>query len=244
MGTLENIVQTLSNCVPASVAEVMAYWHVYRTQDQVQAVIRADGWSLGTSPYGIPPYVRRLGLRAFIGTAGTESLVKALISNGFPVLVEQWVSADDQVYHYRPVEAYDDQSAQFVTSDPYLGAGHPISYAEFNSIWQATDGRFMVIYPPSLRSRLQAVLRSAGWNAHAAYARDLAWQQSQQQTAGANTAGDWIWYNVWVGTAWDQAELGHEHLAETALATASRMGNSSTVIGWVQHDIRLLQQGT
>ena len=101
----------------------------------------------------------------------------------------------------------------------------------------------MVIYTPSLQSRLQAVLRGAGWSSRTAYTQGLAWQQTQQQTAAAHSAGTWLWYNAWVGAAWDQAKLGHDRLANSARAVASQIGNSSTVIGWVRQDIRLLKQG-
>src|SRR5260370_40734474 len=43
LGPLINIPQTWNNCGPASVAEVLAYWGISRTQGEVQAVLRADG---------------------------------------------------------------------------------------------------------------------------------------------------------------------------------------------------------
>lgn len=70
LGPLENIPQTWNNCGPASVAEVLAYWGIDRTQWQVQSVIRADGNPYGTTPYGVPAYMRSLGMRALIGIAG------------------------------------------------------------------------------------------------------------------------------------------------------------------------------
>src|SRR4051812_15008199 len=35
--------QTLNNCGPASIAEVLHYWGVERTQDDVRVVLRPDG---------------------------------------------------------------------------------------------------------------------------------------------------------------------------------------------------------
>jgi hypothetical protein len=92
LGPLMNIVQTWNNCGPASLAEVLAYWGISRTQAQIQAVQRVDGPTRGMTPYGVPAYARSLGMRALVGVGGTEALVKALISNGFPVIVSQQVS--------------------------------------------------------------------------------------------------------------------------------------------------------
>jgi hypothetical protein len=38
-----------------------------------------------------------------VGVGGTEALVKALISNGFPVIVSQQVSIIYRIGHYRPI---------------------------------------------------------------------------------------------------------------------------------------------
>src|SRR5579875_1693382 len=74
LGPLVNIPQTWNNCGPASVAEVLAYWGIQRTQAQVQAVLRADGNAHGMAPYRVPAYMRSLGMRAVLGIAGSERL--------------------------------------------------------------------------------------------------------------------------------------------------------------------------
>jgi hypothetical protein len=239
---LTTIVQTLNNCGPASIAEVLAYWHVYRTQGQVQAVVRGDNNPHGMAPYGVPVYTRSVGLRTLLGAAGSDRLIKALLSNGFPVIVSQWVSAGDQIRHYRPIQAYNDRLSQFVSSDPYLGPGHVISYAEFNAIWSVSDNRFMVIYPPSRQARLQAVLRAAGWNARTAYAHELAWQQARMRQPSSQLPGGWLRQNSYAALAWDEAELGRYSRAAADLTTALKMGASPLMVGWVRHDIQLLRR--
>ena len=237
LGPLENIPQTLNNCGPASVAEVLAYWRIYWSQEQVQAVLRADNNPRGMAPYGLPLYARTLGMRAMIGPAGSERLIKALISNGFPVIVSQWVSSGDQIRHYRPIEAYDDRLGHFVSSDPYLGAGHVISYADFNAIWSVSNKRFLVIYPRSRQSQVQAVLVSAGWSYHEAYVHELAWQQAMNRDPAIHVPHSWLWHNGYVAAAWDEAQLGHYRKANAYLKTASEMGISPVLIGWVRQQL-------
>src|ERR671930_2157972 len=97
LGPLIYIPQTWNNCGPASLAEVLAYWGISRTQGQIQAVLRVDGPTRGMTPYGVLGYARSLGMQALMGVAGTEALVKALISNGFPVIVSQQVSTTNRI---------------------------------------------------------------------------------------------------------------------------------------------------
>jgi len=148
LGPLAFIGQTLNNCGPASVSEVLSYWSIVRSQRQVQSALRADGNTHGMSLFGVPSYARSVGVDTLMGVAGNDALIKALISNGFPVIVSQWVSLSDQYGHYRPIQAYDDQRGGFVASDPYLGPNAFMSYTEFDQTWDVTDKRFIVIYPP------------------------------------------------------------------------------------------------
>jgi predicted double-glycine peptidase len=239
---LETIVQTLNNCGPSSVAAVLAYYQIYRTEAQVAAVLRADNSYWGMSPVDLPAYAQSMGMRALVGYGGSEKLVKLLISNGFPVIVSQYVSSGDPVRHYRPIEAYNDRTQTFVSADPYLGAGHTISYSEFSAIWAESDYRFQVIYRPSQVKLLAAVLRTAGWSAEGTYAAAIRWEEAQINTADFGNVGSWIWYNGRIDIAFDEAELGQYAKARATLVTTSRQGVSSVAIQWVSNEIRRLQQ--
>jgi predicted double-glycine peptidase len=237
LGPLPTIIQTLNNCGPASIAEVLSYWGIRRTQDQVQAVVRADGGPNGMAPFGVPGYMRSLGLRAMLGVEGNQRLLKALISNHFPVIVSQWVSVFDHTRHYRPIQAYDDRPRIFLSSDPYLGANHPISYADFASMWAVSHGRFLVLYPPSHQSLLEAVLASAGWNRTTAYRQDLIWQQNRLRHPPSDVSPYVARYYRSPSLAWDLLELGNVAAARQALRQAAVQGVSPVVIGWITREI-------
>lgn len=222
---------------------MLAYWHIYRSEAQVAAVLRADNSYWGMSPVDLPAYAQSLGMRALVGYGGTEKLVKLLIANGFPVIASQYVSSYDQIRHYRPIEAYNDRTGNFVSADPYLGAGHVISYAGFNAIWAESGYRFQVIYPPSRQARLNAILRAAGWNAQRAYTQAIGWEEAQMQTSGFQTPGSWIWYNGYADVAFDQAQLGEYRKARATMALARRQGISPVVTGWVGNEIQRREHG-
>jgi hypothetical protein len=237
LGPLPTIVQTLNNCGPASIGEVLSYWGIARTQQQVQAVVRADGSPYGMAPFGVPGYARSLGMRAMIGVDGTERVIKALISNHFPVIANQWVSIDDHIRHYRPIEAYDDRRGIFVSADPYLGPDHVITYGDFAQMWTVSDDRFLVIYPISLQSLLDAVLASAGWSHTAAYRHDLSWEQNRLRHPVADVPATLAHYYGYPSLAWDEMELGNYTAARQALHRAALHGASPVVIGWVNQEI-------
>jgi|SRR5579875_2226448 len=241
LGPLETVLETLNNCGPAAVSSVLAYWHIYRTQAQVQAVVRADDSDWGMSPIDLPAYARSLGMRALVGYGGSEKPVKLLIANGFPVIVSQYISSGDLIRHYRPIESYDNRTQTFVAADPYLGAGHRISYAEFNTIWTESDNRFQVIYPPSKQALLDRVLKAAGWNKRTTFQRAITWEERQMRDAAFNTPGTWIWYDGYADVAFDDAQLGRYRLAEQALVAARRQGVSPVLINWDQAEVNFLQ---
>ncbi len=231
LGPLITIAQTWNNCGPASVAEVLSYWGVQRTQGEVQAVLRADGNARGMTPYGVPGYARGLGLSALLGVGGTTTLVKALISNGFPVIVSQWVSPTNHVGHYRPITAYDDRQGVFVSSDPYLGADHQITYSDFAGIWATRNQRFIVLYPPSRQALLTAVLASAGWNKTRAYAHDLAVQRARRDGSGLSGRMSAL------SMAWDEVALGHYAAARQDMARAKQQSASPVAVAWVVQEL-------
>ena len=233
LGPLLNIPQTWNNCGPTSVAEVLAYWGIARTQYQTKAVLRGDGNPYGMAPYDVPAYMRSLGMRGLVGVGGSERLVKALVSNGFPVIVSQYVSATDHVGHYRPVQSYDDAQGSFTSSDPYLGQGHAIGYGEFDAIWQSTDRRFLVLYPPSKGPLLDAVLASVGWDKRVAYSHDLARVQGQLQGRIADTTGYGSHHNYYLSIAWDELQLGRMSAARAAIRQALAAGANPITAGWI-----------
>jgi peptidase C39-like protein len=239
LGPLEFISQTMSNCGPASVAEVLDFWGIHKSQGEVQAVLRADGNPNGMSPFGLPSYVRGLGMAALMGAGGNDALVKGLVSSGFPVIVSQWVSLSDHYGHYRPIEAYDDARGVFVSSDPYLGANHAIGYDEFDKIWASANNRFYVIYPPAMGPRLKAVITAQGWDPASAYMADIAVQQERLNSGQTNGPQGWAFRRGYAALtmAWDNLQLGDIPAAQRALNFARAEGASPIVTNWIASEL-------
>ena len=243
LGPLIFISQTLNNCGPSSVAEVLDFWGIHKSQGDVQSVLRADGNPYGMAPFGIPAYARSLGMAAFMGAGGSDALVKALVANGFPVIVSQWVSLSDHYGHYRPIESYDDSRGVFVSSDPYLGPNHAIGYDEFDKIWASANNRFYLIYPPARQQQLSAVLASLNYDASSAYMADIAIQQERLNNGQVNGPQGWGFRRGYsaLSIAWDNLQLGDLASAQRALDFAKAQGTSPVVTGWIAGELKLRQ---
>ncbi|HLG74117.1 MAG TPA: C39 family peptidase [Chloroflexota bacterium] len=184
IGPLSFISQTLNNCGPASVAEVLGFWGIQKTQGEVQSVLRGDGNPYGMTPAGVPSYMASLGLDVLLGTGGNEDVIKQLLWAGFPVIVNQIVSDGDLDFHYRPIQGYDDERGTFIASDPLIGPMYTIDYAQFDRVWGYTGRRFIVIYPPDKADQLNAAL-AGKWDS--AYAEGGG--QAQPWSVPANASG-------------------------------------------------------
>jgi predicted double-glycine peptidase len=160
LGPLIHTDQALDNCGPAAIAEVLRYYGITKSQQELQAILRV-GNPTGMSTDVIQPYVARLGLRARVRSNGTDAQVKSLVRAGLPPIVEQTVSSSDSQLHYRAIEGYDDRLGQFIAADTLLGPRHPITYAEFDQIWNATNQELVVIYPSAKQQALDAALAAA-----------------------------------------------------------------------------------
>jgi hypothetical protein len=147
----------LDNCGPAAIVEVLRYYGITKSQQELQPILRPNN-PTGMTVDVVAPYVRSIGLRAVVGIKGTDRLLKSLVRAGFPVIAEQLISAGDPRLHYRPIEGYDDARGQFITADPLLGPRHAINYVEFDRIWAPTQREYIVIYPPARQQALDAAL--------------------------------------------------------------------------------------
>ncbi len=107
-------------------------------------------------------------LRGVERIGGTLEILKALVANGFPVLIENSYfdgagGFNDWMGHNRVVMGYDDAQQVLLTYDPLLGAGEsqlgrPIPYADIDSRWRTFNRDYLVLYRPEDEARVMQVL--------------------------------------------------------------------------------------
>lgn len=134
-------------------------------------------------PYEMEAYIEQeTDLKASVRVGGDLTTLKALVSSGFPVIVEkgfEGVGFDGWMGHYQVVTGYDDAAGQFIVQDSYKGPDIPVSYDSFLSDWRAFNDTYIVIYP---LDRRQQVLDILGLNAYDNFNQRSALQKAQRET--------------------------------------------------------------
>jgi tetratricopeptide (TPR) repeat protein len=125
--------------------------HCYgRTEDQytVAAATKPDKNDKNVSPQEMVVYAYSLGdMFAVMGYATDVRVLKLLLSNDYPVIVETWFipEPEDEMGHYRLLTGYDDAAQQFTTQDSYNGPNQLVSYDELDALWKVFNRVYVVV---------------------------------------------------------------------------------------------------
>ena len=150
-------------CGPSSLAMDLSYWGWQGTREDIGRIVKGDPADYNVSPEELAYYVTtQTNLNAIWRVGGDLNLLKQLVANGFPVVVEKGVFFQDSFVggitwmgHYNVVVGYDDILQQIVVMDPYIGGvdnpqegiNYRISYSYFTGEWRSFDYVFLVTYP-------------------------------------------------------------------------------------------------
>jgi len=157
---MTHVWQTWNNCGPATVAMCLSYFGRAETQADVAAILRPDPEDKNISPQEMAAYVRGLGLGATARVNGRAAVLKSLLSNGIPVIVEQWhvPEGDPGMGHYRLVRGYSEVDGVFVAYDSLTGPDERLSYAAFDEGWRVFNRAYVVIYPLEEQRVVETIL--------------------------------------------------------------------------------------
>jgi len=189
--------QRLNNCGPASLAMVLSYYGLKRTQLDIAPVVKGRYADKHVGFEEMITYLTNVGLRARVRVNGNERILKALLSNGIPVIVYQLLLVPDgqSVGHYRVVKGYDEDG--FILNDSYLGPNLRFSFATFEERWRVFNRRYIPVYLAE-REKVVEVILGRDWEDKAMYERALI--QARQEVESVGDA--YAWFN-----------LGDDHLA-------------------------------
>ncbi len=192
--------QTWNNCGPATITMAMSYYGWQADQSAAGSALKPNREDKNVSPHELAAYVEEASdLKAIARMGGTLDLLKRLVANDFPVVIETGAmfEAYDWIGHYRAVVAYDDAYQRFYFFDSFLGVGEgaqgvATSYAEVDKDWQAFNRSFIVVYEPQREGLLRSLLDSH-WDAKdaAQLAFDVAQAEARQDPSDA-----FAWFNM------------------------------------------------
>lgn len=214
--------QKWNNCGPATITMALSYYGWQQSQDVAANALKPNREDKNVSPHELVEFVEEsTDVNAIARMGGDIELLKTLIANEFPVIIETGAmfEAYDWIGHYRTVVAYDDVFQIFYFYDSFLGIGESAqgvteTYENVDKDWQAFNRTFIVVYEPQREGLLRSLLDSHWSEDDAAkIAFDVAQAEARQEPQNA-----FAWFNM--GTSLVELERYQE--AATAFDQAQR----------------------
>jgi tetratricopeptide (TPR) repeat protein len=204
LGGIRHAWQTWNNCGPATLTMNLSYFGLSLDQAEAGAALRRHEDDKNVGPDELAAYARSQGLHATVRVNGSTDLLRTLLSNEIPVLIETWHEdeAGDGLGHYRLLTGYDDAAGYWIAYDTFDAnnlvnpegsyAGIRIPYGELDRLWRYFNRTYILIYPPE---QADLIGRIPG----AASPTDVMWGEAiataQAETA-ASAADPIAWFNL------------------------------------------------
>jgi len=137
---------------------VLSYYGVHKRQTEIAPVLRPNAKNFSVRMDQIAAYLHQFGLDGQPLIGGTQAQLKALVSNGIPVVTEDQLSLQDDYGHFRVVRGFDDGAGVLIFGDSYYGATNRLSYPLYDELWKRHNYAFMPVYKPDQQALVQAIL--------------------------------------------------------------------------------------
>lgn len=228
--------QTWNNCGPATITMALSYHGWQEDQSVAGAYLKPNREDKNVSPHELVDFVNtQTGVRALMRVGGSIDLLKLLIANEFPVVVETGLmpEAYDWIGHYRNLVGYDDAQGVFYIYDSFLGVGSAgegvtETYRRLDEDWRHFNRTFIVVYQAQDEGRLLTLLGELSDEQDAAeHALNVA-----QEEARADRQDGLAWFNM--GAAYTQ--LGQYEEAAAAFDQSRRAGNLPWRLHWYRFE--------
>jgi len=220
--------QTWNNCGPATLAMNLSYFGSTLDQAAIGNVLRRHPDDKNVSPEELVAFAASQGYHAQVRVNGSADLMRLLLSNGVPVLIETWLEEDpnDGMGHYRMLTGYDDAEQYWIGYDSYVDTGLfssigpyrgiRMSYAETDALWKVFNRTYLLLYTDAQAPAVASIYGDT-------FDQTVMWQQATQQSQALvqQTPNDpFAWFNL--GT--NLTALGDYGGAAQAYDQARRLG--------------------
>ena len=160
--------QTMNNCGPAALATYLRFYGWEGNQESVAEILKPRPEDRNVNVEELVYFVRNNAgwLNIEYRVAGDLSIIKNLIANGIPVMIEEsfhmdqkyWPTDDLWAGHYQFITGYNDATRTFVAQDTYYGPDLVVSYDELENNWQSFNHVFIMIYPQDKEETVKQIL--------------------------------------------------------------------------------------
>lgn len=196
--------QTWNNCGPATLAMNLSYYGSPLDQSDIGSVLRTHEDDKNVKPEELAEYARGQGFQAGVRVNGNIDMLRRLVSNGIPVLIETWVipEPDNGLGHYRLITGYNDAEQYWIGYDSLysfglIGAednyrGIRIPYGELDGLWAVFNRLYVLVYPDTATPLVQNIL-GAEFDPNTMWQQALAQAQATTQQQPEDT---FSWFNL------------------------------------------------
>lgn len=184
--------QTWNNCGPATISMLLSRFGRTETQREAATFLKPDKEDKNVSPDELVAYAQSLGYEAMAFVGGDLNVLRTLVTNGVPVIVESWFipEPNDEMGHYQLLIGYDDTSLTFY--DSYEGPDLREDIAEFEPLWRVFNNMAVIVWRPEQRDFVMAML---GDLSDAQKMQQRALEKAQADIA-ANAQDRFAWFNA------------------------------------------------
>ncbi len=153
-------------CGPTNLSMLLSYWGWKGDKFTTGKVLKPFDYDLNVMPYEMQSFVEeKTDLKMKVRYGGTLALLKVLVANGFPVLIETGVYFPETATgltswmgHYRVVTGYNDAKKELTVQDSYIKADLTIPYDAFITDWRSFNFVFAVAYSKDKEAQLSGLL--------------------------------------------------------------------------------------
>ena len=186
--------QGWNNCGPATIGMDLSYFGLKITQKESAPVLKPDPNDKNVGPDELAAYAQTVGMRGVYRVNGSVEVLKTLLSNDIPVIVEHWFipEPNDEMGHYKLMRGYDDATQAFIAHDSYNGPNIRMPYAEFDALWKVFNRTYVVVYPPDREVLVKAII-GPDMNDKTMWERSLVGAQTD---VAANQGDKFAWFNL------------------------------------------------
>ena len=156
-----------NNCAPATLAMMLQFNGWPGTRENISSAVKPFDRDKNVMPYELVDFtLAQPDLRAVTRVGGTDELLKRMVSNGYPVMVERGVYLRDLtgkiswMGHYQIVYGYDDEKQTWNVKDAFEdnGSAFIISYDNLTQGWRSFNYAFLLVYSPAQEAEVMALL--------------------------------------------------------------------------------------
>lgn len=183
--------ETWNNCAPVTSEMVLSYYGVSKRQTEIAPVLRPHAKNFSVRMDQIAAYLGQFGIEGQPLIGGSLAQLKALVSNGILVVVEDQLSMQEDYGHFRVVRGFDDASGVLIFGDSYYGPTNRLSYSLYQELWKRHNYAFMPVFKAAQKSLVQAIL---GPDLDPAYNQEHALNDARQAVASRPEDG-FAWLN-------------------------------------------------